>query len=218
MAKNWWEEFPLVEERLTPSRVKNMLESKALADAKRQAEQERLAEEAKYRQEVADSNIPGQTAAKQAYADVRATGNRVGSALMRPINNMLADVQAGGIGQGVKFDPNQQDQVSPSADGSSIIGYATHNMFKSKRADELNRRADMLEQAQAEEDKGGVVPDWMQSGSRGALRSLMSTIPAGVVAGPVGMIGMGAAGEANPSDHHWRRSRFDSRSDNGVCS
>ncbi|MEO1615069.1 MAG: strawberry notch family protein [Planctomycetota bacterium] len=61
------------------------------------------------------------------------------------------------------------DTLSPIYRG---VGTAIGSDSMVERADELSRSSGLVEQALRESEEGGIVPDWMQSGARGAARSL----------------------------------------------
>ena len=81
--------------------------------------------------------------------------------------------------------------------GSDIMALLARMGGEDKYADKFIRMSQAIEQAQQETEKGGVVPDILQRGVRGAGRSVTTMLGAGMVAGPYGAISMAAAQEAN---------------------
>ena len=64
-------------------------------------------------------------------------------------------------------------------------------------ADQLTRFANSIEWAARERDKESFIPAILIRGARGAGRSLGTTVPAGVIAGPYGAIAAAAAKESS---------------------
>lgn len=83
------------------------------------------------------------------------------------------------------------------AAGAPIVSSVARLLGKGEYADEMTRGAMAIEQAQREREKGGVIPDILQRGVRGAAASLTTMVPATAVAGPYGAITAASAQEAN---------------------
>lgn len=105
----------------------------------------------------------------------------------------------------------QMQQARAKLEGSPLPGFYAHGVQAGARivspiarllgqgayADTMNRTAARIEQAQREREKGGPIPDVLQSGLRGAGASMVSMFSAGMVGGPVAAIGVASAQEAN---------------------
>ena len=83
------------------------------------------------------------------------------------------------------------------AAGAPIVSLLARVGGASEYADAMNRHAIAIEQAQREREKGGIVPDILQRGARGAGASLTSMAGGGVIAGPYGAIALAAGQETN---------------------
>lgn len=81
--------------------------------------------------------------------------------------------------------------------GADIVSPIARILGQGAYADRMNRFAESVEQAAREREAGGVVPDIIQRGARGAARSLTSMVGAGMVGGPVAAIGTAAVQEGN---------------------
>ena len=81
--------------------------------------------------------------------------------------------------------------------GAGFVSPMARILGKGKYADEMNRWAGAIEHAARETEEGGVVPDILQRGARGAAVSLGTMVPAAMVAGPYGAIAAASAQEAN---------------------
>jgi len=81
--------------------------------------------------------------------------------------------------------------------GADIVSPIARLFGKGEYADRMNRFAEAVEQVQRQKEKGGIVPDILQSGLRGAGRSLTTMYAAGMVGGPYAAIGTAAGQETN---------------------
>jgi len=81
--------------------------------------------------------------------------------------------------------------------GADIVSPLARLAGKGEYADRMVRWADAIEQAQQKREVGGLIPDVLQRGVRGAGRSLTSMAGAGMVGGPYAAIGVAAGQETN---------------------
>ena len=86
-----------------------------------------------------------------------------------------------------------------TAAGAPIVSTAARILGRGEYADEAIRAAARTEQAQREREEGGIVPDILQRGARGALASYTQMAGAGMVAGPYGAISAAAISQGNQS-------------------
>lgn len=83
------------------------------------------------------------------------------------------------------------------AAGAPIVSGIARLLGQGAYADTMNRTAARIEQAQREREKGGPIPDVLQSGLRGAGASAVTMFGAGMVGGPAAAIAAASAREAN---------------------
>lgn len=81
--------------------------------------------------------------------------------------------------------------------GADIVSPIARLLGHGEYADRMNRFAQAVEQVQAEREAGGVVPDILQRGVRGAGRSLTTMAGAGMVGGPYAAIAAAVGQESN---------------------
>lgn len=81
--------------------------------------------------------------------------------------------------------------------GADIVSPIARLLGQGEYADRMNRFAQAVEQVQAEREAGGVVPDILQRGVRGAGRSLTTMAGAGMVGGPYAAIAAAVGQESN---------------------
>lgn len=84
--------------------------------------------------------------------------------------------------------------VSPAA---RLIGKVTRQPSLEEYADRMVRFANAVEQVAREREEGGIVPDILKRGARGAAVSLTTMVPAVAIAGPYGAIAAASGQEAN---------------------
>lgn len=83
------------------------------------------------------------------------------------------------------------------AAGAPIVSTVARLIGKGEYADKAIHAAARIEQAAREREAGGVIPDILQRGVRGAGASLTTMVPAAAVAGPYGAIAAASGQEAN---------------------
>ncbi len=81
--------------------------------------------------------------------------------------------------------------------GADIVSPIARLTGHDEYADRMNRFADAVEQVQRKRERGGIVPDVIQSGVRGAGRSLTTMGAAGMAGGPAAAILAASGQEAN---------------------
>ncbi len=85
------------------------------------------------------------------------------------------------------------------AAGAPIVAGVARAVGQGEYADKMIRGAAAIEQAQQEREKGGIVPDILQSSVRGAGASLTSVVPATMLGGPAAGIAVATAQQTNTS-------------------
>ena len=81
--------------------------------------------------------------------------------------------------------------------GGDLTALGARLIGKDEYADRMNRFTDAIEEVQRKRERGGIVPDVIQSGVRGAGRSLTTMGAAGMVGGPAAAIAAASTQEAN---------------------
>lgn len=81
--------------------------------------------------------------------------------------------------------------------GAGIVSPVARLLGKGEYADRMIRFSNAIEQVAREREKGGIIPDILQRGARGAAVSLTSMAAAGMAAGPYGAIAAAAGQETN---------------------
>jgi len=136
--------------------------------------------------------------------DVQATVQKVMEQYQKRLERKTAE-EAGEAAKQEAARRELEGSILPSwraygvAAGAPIVSSIARLIGKGEYADEAIRAAARIEQAAREREKGGIVPDILQSGARGAGASLTTMIPAATIAGPYGAIAVATSQEINKS-------------------